>query len=286
MNHGKGMRVLIVESAFAGGENLPGMEVVPKDLGLRVTEVDRLEEALERLQKESFDAVLLNLRLPKDTVDGEASGRDLASERVPLLVVTSPGDSTPGPGSKPADHGAESEHRPGVFQGRRLLQAILGGLERTRVVESISEASQRDQHEKEVRRMEGISQRPGVSVTGRIYGGAPLVESEPSVFDECVREYSSILEVALEERLYTTAAPRRASLLRVLGDRLGFLRATPRDVVEVHSRGLRLQLADASRSRASAIMEEARLAVLELMGYLTAYYRRYYTGGGESRGTS
>lgn len=61
-------------------------------------------------------------------------------------------------------------------------------------------------------------------------------------------------------------------------DQLGLLHARPRDVVDLHSVTLRNKVHQVTTTRAQAYLEEGRLTVLELMGYLVSFYRRYYTG--------
>jgi circadian clock protein KaiB len=61
--------------------------------------------------------------------------------------------------------------------------------------------------------------------------------------------------------------------LRALANELGFLNAGPRDVVELHAGALRSRIESVTPQRAQAYVEEARVVVLELMGYLVAYYR-------------
>ena len=66
--------------------------------------------------------------------------------------------------------------------------------------------------------------------------------------------------------------------LRELADRLGAVRAGPRDVVDLHTVVLRQRLATATVEQAAAYGEEGRLLLLELMGDLVSYYRGYALG--------
>jgi hypothetical protein len=59
---------------------------------------------------------------------------------------------------------------------------------------------------------------------------------------------------------------------------MGFLKASPRDVIELHTRTLREKNKDVTLAKAQMYVAEGRLMVLELMGYLTSFYRKYYIG--------
>ncbi len=66
--------------------------------------------------------------------------------------------------------------------------------------------------------------------------------------------------------------------LQSLAEKIGFLKAGPRDIVEIHSLALKRKMADVPPQRARAFMEEGRLIVLELMGYLVSVYRANQRG--------
>ncbi len=65
-----------------------------------------------------------------------------------------------------------------------------------------------------------------------------------------------------------------------MADQLGRRRASPRDVMDLHLDALWHTSTAASPARAQAYAEEGRLLVLELMGYLAAYYRKYAPAAG------
>jgi len=66
--------------------------------------------------------------------------------------------------------------------------------------------------------------------------------------------------------------------LRVLADKMGFLKASPRDIIELHTVTLREKNQDVPLAKAQGYVTEGRLMVLELMGYLATFYRKYYIG--------
>lgn len=65
----------------------------------------------------------------------------------------------------------------------------------------------------------------------------------------------------------------------MLADRLGALNAGPRDVIDLH----RLTIADVVTGqpplKAEAFIDEGRLVLIQLMGYLASFYRSLTWGG-------
>ncbi len=98
-----------------------------------------------------------------------------------------------------------------------------------------------------------------------------LRQRMPEEFQRSIHHYCEQLDEALLRR----AQPDYPSELglRDLGERLGEFEATPRDVVEIHLVGIRTASADVPQIKQQAYLEEGRLLVLELMGYLASHYR-------------
>ena len=107
----------------------------------------------------------------------------------------------------------------------------------------------------------------------------PLRSAAPGVFGGLTQRYGALLDLALEQRAYKVEHGL-PSALRALADELGRMRAGPRDVIELHSTALRGRTVQARSRKAQAYVEEAHVMVLELMGYLAAFYRRQALLGG------
>jgi hypothetical protein len=89
--------------------------------------------------------------------------------------------------------------------------------------------------------------------------------------------YAQILGNAVNERNFKVDH-KTSQALHDLADELGSLSAGPRDVIDLHVRALRDVLAGVDREEGSALVEEGRLLVLELMGHVVTYYRSYTLG--------
>ncbi|MFP4345423.1 MAG: MEDS domain-containing protein [Anaerolineales bacterium] len=126
--------------------------------------------------------------------------------------------------------------------------------------------------EREIQELENFGRGPGTQITAQAFGNPRLRRSLPELFTGLVERYEELLEQALARRVYKGEAPISAPL-RDLAEQLGWLRAGPRDVVEIHARALKAKTRDAELSKSQIYAEEGRLIALELMGYLTAYYR-------------
>jgi PAS domain S-box-containing protein len=159
---------------------------------------------------------------------------------------------------------------------------IVGDLtERKRAEEAEAQArasaERIEQLERELRSLEQLSAPPSTAVTAQLYDAVPLRESVPDTFNELVQRYGELMNLTLEQRAHK-AEHDISGELRSIGERLGLLRAGPRDVVEIHSNALKGKTSVVTPQRAQGYVEEGRLMVLELMGYLAAFYRTCAAG--------
>ncbi|MCB9076382.1 MAG: PAS domain S-box protein [Anaerolineaceae bacterium] len=133
--------------------------------------------------------------------------------------------------------------------------------------------------QREFRLLEQLANRPQSATIATALDQLPLQERLPEAFEKLVQHYHHVLDLALQQRSYKIEH-HISDELRNISEQLGLLQASPRDVVELHSITLRNKIRQANTTRAQAYLEEGRLTVLELMGYLVSFYRRYYPGAG------
>lgn len=138
------------------------------------------------------------------------------------------------------------------------------------------------QEEWELRLLERFSRASKTHVTAELLGAGPLKDRMPDTFKELAQQYGGLMDRALEQRAYKVEH-RVSEGLRCLAEELGFVKAGPRDVVEMYTTALRKRSANATVEKLRAHAEEGRLMVLELMGYLVSYYRNYALGVQTSR---
>lgn len=152
-----------------------------------------------------------------------------------------------------------------------LLKTVRFAFDRHLLVEEVARAQQAGTRERELRRMERLA-AASTSVTATTFGVGPLRQRDEGVWGEVVAEYRQILRSALRERAFRVA-PTATDDLTSLAQVLGFQGATPRDVVELHTEGLKAEIAASRPGLAQPLVEEGRLLVLELMGTVLTYYR-------------
>jgi PAS domain S-box-containing protein len=146
------------------------------------------------------------------------------------------------------------------------------------------EQQRRKQLEQELGSLNLLSSPPNSGVTAQMFGLTPLRQNLPDIFQKLVEQYGELLDRAVEQRLYKIEHQVSDGLRKIAGH-LGALQAGPRDVVECHSLAVKQKVGNVDSGRTKVYLEESRLAVLELMGYLTTYYRNYAMGSGTGEPT-
>ena len=123
------------------------------------------------------------------------------------------------------------------------------------------------------RTLREISGSPNTTLTSRQFGTQPFQKSDPEGFDRFVASYESLLDGALMRRAYHVGEDTVSDQLRDMAGEMGSCRLTPRDIVEIYNTALKHKSNPVeSASKAEAFLEEGRLILLELMGYLVSYY--------------
>ncbi len=117
---------------------------------------------------------------------------------------------------------------------------------------------------------------PHTTLTANTYGSRSIREQYPDMFDQWVEKYKQLLTDAADSRIFKThgdVAPKVKSLV----DEIGFFRAGPRDIIDIHTTSLK-KLNDTMPGKKTAHMTEGRILLLELMGYLLSRYRNLAMG--------
>lgn len=278
-NTGAPLEILLVEDN-PGDARLAAEALASSRLGtFALTHAECLEDALELLRQRSFDAILLDLSLP------DSSGLDTLKRilgqapEMPVVVLTMLSDEWLG--VQAVNAGAQDYLQKGTCVQEMLARSVRYAVERQRLLHELQHARQQEQlarNANEIAAVEQLSHDTRTSVTAQLYGAAPLREAQPDLFDELVAQYGQILDQRLEQRAYKIDM-NTSDTLREIASHLGFLRAGPRDVVDIHTQAIRRRVKNAGVIRTQAYVEEGRLLVLELMGYLASYYRTYALGG-------
>jgi len=151
--------------------------------------------------------------------------------------------------------------------GLLLYVRDISELRRSREAEARNQSERLERLERETRELQSLIYRP----LPKIEAGQ-FQKNAPELFQEWVQHYQEILDLALEQRAYRVVN-QTTERLQVLAQRLGYAGAGPRDVIEVHTKALQVRTRSVLPGRLYAYVEESRLLLIELMGYLVLYYR-------------
>jgi DNA-binding response OmpR family regulator len=270
------IKILLVEDD--PGDSLLLREALSEadTLLFKLDQAKSLEEAISFLAKKNFDIILLDLSLP-DEQGLDTLLRILErSPGIPIIVLTGINDEMLS--LKSVQSGAQDYLVKGQVDGNLLSRSIRYAIERHHLQLELEQSRRQEQQEREFRSLEHLSQASQTAVSSQMFGILPLNKSAPEKFNDLVHNYCNLLDQALEQRAYKVDH-RLSESLKSIAEQLGFLRAGPRDVVEIHRTGLQIKT-DLSHTlqKAQAYVEEGRLMVLELMGYLVSYYRNFSMG--------
>ncbi|HNB50823.1 MAG TPA: response regulator [Anaerolineales bacterium] len=265
-------RLLLVEDNPADANFLQETFQATNDPIFNLVWVRSLASALEQLAESNFDLILLDLYLPDSIGQHTFSQVHTFTSYTPIIILSGTQDENLA--VRVVREGAQDYLRKGQVDGEVLKRSISYAIERQRLLNELEAARQREQETREILALEQLSQFTKTTITAQMYGLPPLRESAPEVFELLLKRYQELMENALEDRIYQLERARVKDL-RALADQLGFLRAGPRDVVELHTLALKEKSKQASPQKTHAYVEEGRLMVLELMGYLVTFYRSH-----------
>lgn len=266
MDRGEQTNILLVDDK---PENLLSLEAVLDDPGYRLVRADSGDAALAKALEIDFAVILLDAHMPG--LDGFETaslirGRD-RSKRTPIIFIT-------------AISKDDQDVRRGYTLGAvdYIFKPFIPEVLRAKVTffvelyqKTMALEQQAEQLKLDLEYLEKHSQ-PQVPVTANLFGSLNLKTSAPGVFEELVADFGGILDQAIEERLYKMDHNISAQL-KIQAQKLGFLRAGPRDVVELHALVLKKKTAGISPSKARFFIEEGKTLLIEFMGFLAAYYR-------------
>jgi PAS domain S-box-containing protein len=121
------------------------------------------------------------------------------------------------------------------------------------------------------------------SMTAASLGIQPLSQSAPDEFYHLVVTMSQILDQALEQSIYKVSHDISAKL-QTLAETFGQFGAGPRDLVQAYVQALQNKTRGQGTPKVRAYTYEGRLLLIELMGYLAAYYFNHCLGKDDRMG--
>ncbi|HAC62549.1 MAG TPA: response regulator [Cyanothece sp. UBA12306] len=249
---------------------------VAEGLTFPLTCTSHLEEGLAALEENAFDVILLNFSLPDSQGVNSLIKIREKWPNIPIIVETKREDETLIVQS--FQLGADGYLQLQTLDSNLLVYEIRLSLERQQYRQNLAQKQQELQQAREFADLESLVDfGKTTKITARMFGADTLKESLPDIFQEFCRNYSNLLDLALEQRAFKVDH-HLSDQLRILGDKLGFVKASPRDIIEIHTTILKDKNQDIPLAKAQAYISEGRMMVLELMGYLASFYRKYYIG--------
>ncbi|QIK67677.1 response regulator [Nocardioides sp. HDW12B] len=245
-----------------------------------VTVAPDLQHAIEVIHGGGVDLVLLDLGLP------DSSGLDTVfrvsevAPAIPVVVVT--GSVTEEQAEQVLLAGAQDFLVKGTFSGAALQRLLRFVLARHRHTLELFTSMAHNADDDDLTRLESLG-AAGVGVASRSLGRVTLAETYPEAFASARDEYSQLVHSRLEERgLHVDY--QVSSRTRAVAWDLGHLRATPRDVVDVHLAAVRALTEGKGRTRARALLRSGEGLLTETLGHLAAFYRAQALGRPSGRG--
>lgn len=245
----------------------------PLSVPHQIAAVDRVEQAVDRLDGEAIDLVLL------DVSDRGAAGlADIARIRerapeMPIIVLT--GSAADDLEVAALRAGAQDCLPHGDGLPPLLSRAVRFAIERN-LFQSVDDRRRGEVgRQRETRGLQAICGPQPLPVTEHSFGVQSLPVKAPKDFEELINAYLNVLDQVLElDREPSEPAKARIDdALNRISDRLGMLNAGPRDVIELHKAAIGRKV-DGRPSRSTIrLIEEGRLLILQLMGQLVSFYR-------------
>ncbi len=231
--------------------------------GFELTCAETLTEAKQALAEREFDVILLDLMLP-DSRNMNSLEELQGLKDIPIIVQTALEDEVVA--VKALELGA-CGYLPKVASDRNLLlYAIRSAIERQQQLMNLQQPQQQ-----ELDTLANIMDNPGESSQND-----SLKQRMPDVFAELEERYYHLLDRFVEQKIYKVEYELSGEI-NIFIEQLGYLQATPKDAIELHTTILKQKQA-MGRQKSKAFTIEGRYLLLELMGRLAAYYRRYYIG--------
>lgn len=244
-----------------------------------VVACETLADLVQIFRTSSVDLVLIDLS--QNLRDGLKAIRLLRNidPVIPLVAVSASTEDDRGLLAIRA--GAQDFFVRGTGTSRCLAQAISYAIERSRVFNQSETAKEHEARERELQSLRHLCGPAPLPVSGRSFGSIPLRDRSSQTFLDLARQYEQILIRLPTTRSYQDRE-QIADELNAIADRLGLLHAGPRDVIDLHKVAIAKRLEGQTLGRARSAIDEARMLLLQLMGYLVSFYRNLSWGAGAS----
>ncbi|BAU63420.1 response regulator receiver protein [Stanieria sp. NIES-3757] len=240
--------------------------------GFNLTWAETVAQGKQLIAQTEFDVVILDLMLPDSR--GLNTLREIQSiiSKIPIIVLTSIEDEIVA--VKVLELGACGYLPKNVLEQNLLIYAIRTAIERKLQLAKFEEW-QKQQPAQEIALLENFL--ADKTINEQLADSESLQQKMPDIVAEIKERYHDLLDRFVEQRIYKVQYEINRNI-EVLVEQLGYLQATPRDLIEIHTTILKQKQATLGQRQAMTYTIEGRYLLLEMMGKLAAYYRKYYMG--------
>jgi CheY-like chemotaxis protein len=264
--------VLIVDDTPA---KLMSLSAIVSSMKLDAVTATSGSEALRKLLKQDFAVILLDVRMP--VMDGYETAQLIRSRPrsayTPIIFITAEamGDEerVRGYGLGAVDW-MLSPIMPEILMAKIKVFTDLFYLNRIAQRQAEELQAHNDRLGQELKSMAQILQPVGSSEKAMPSKVRNEINSE--VLSKIMVSYRDLLEQAVKRQTHKEEYDISGAL-RAIAEEMALLDAGPRDVVVMHNQALKPRFDSIKSEAKNTYFEEARLMVLELMGYLARCYQ-------------
>jgi DNA-binding response OmpR family regulator len=257
------IKILVIEDDSVDRQMLR-RTLAATDMSVSIEEVGTVVDAIKALRDNRYDVALLDYKLPDGTaISVLKKMQEPSSAFTPIIVLTVHADKKIA--LEALKEGAQDFLPKESVNPDNLERAIRYCMQRNKLWQELQWSKERERRERELRAFHE-------SVTELDTAPPPAVKESEFVFEQFVVEYQFALTKSLEE--ITFKGPQEVpDQMRVLANKLGELQAGPKDIIDIHTLALTRVCNGKAKSVEQAFTDEARIMVVQLMGYMCRYYR-------------
>jgi len=149
-----------------------------------------------------------------------------------------------------------------------IVEDITKDIEREIAEERVSEL------ENEINSFKKMIFMSSSPATAASYGTGLLKDTVPDLFSNLVLDYSNILDKFLEKKNYEDDVDVSKELQKY-SETLGSLKASARDIIDIHNSTINSLSKSGTYQKTKEYTNEGRFVLIELLGYLAMFYRKY-----------
>ncbi len=257
------LKILVVEDDAVDRQMLR-RTLAATDLAVSLEEVGTVSEAVSRLRENKYDLVLLDYKLPDGTALSVLKAMQQAQgAQIPIIVLTVHAEKKIA--MEALAEGAQDFLPKEMVNPDNLERAIRYSMQRSKLYQELQWSKEKERRERELRAFQE-------SVTEYDTAPPPAIRESTLFFDQCVSEYRAAVTKAMEELSFKV--PKEVpDHMRGLANKLGEMHAGPKDIIDIHTSAIKQLCKGKSTSIEQAITDEARILLIQLMGYICRYYR-------------